>query len=345
MQMNDMNGGFDEPDFDGEDPGTGSANGEKPGKDRSMSERDRQSRDWMLTVPAEDHTQDEVRTLFEKIGTGAVFQHETGATTGYEHFQCFLQMKSPMRFSTLKNHLTDAGFGDAHIEPRHGSVEDCVAYCTKPDTRADDPVYVGEIDMKDRQGRRSDLIAFREQILDGVPVQQVLLDDTEAKAAHCTKWLNAFSEACARQEYGNKLRDVSVHYLYGAPGVGKTRYVYDRYPFEDVYRVTDYAHPFDEYDRHRVLVLDDYDSQLPWEQLLSYLDRYPVTLPARYHNHQACFDTVWIISNLPLTAQYPDITGARRLALLRRITDCTHMLADGTLVKEPLPGQREEVNR
>ncbi|KFI81889.1 hypothetical protein BPULL_1558 [Bifidobacterium pullorum] len=34
MQMNDMNGGFDEPDFDGEDPGTGSANGEKPGKDR-----------------------------------------------------------------------------------------------------------------------------------------------------------------------------------------------------------------------------------------------------------------------------------------------------------------------
>ena len=96
MQMNDMNGGFDEPDFDGEDPGTGSANGEKPGKDRSMSERDRQSRDWMLTVPAEDHTQDEVRTLFERISTGAVFQHETGATTGYEHFQCFLQMKSPM---------------------------------------------------------------------------------------------------------------------------------------------------------------------------------------------------------------------------------------------------------
>ena len=70
-----------------------------------------------------------------------------------------------------------------------------------------------------------------------------------------------------------------------------------------------------------------------------------MTLPARYHNHQACFDTVWIISNLPLTAQYPDITGARRLALLRRITDCTHMLADGTLMEEPLPGQREEVNR
>ena len=82
MQMNDMNGGFDEPDFDGEDQGTGSANDEKSGKDRLMSERDRQSRDWMLTVPAEDHTQDEVRTLFERIGTGSVLQHETGATTG-----------------------------------------------------------------------------------------------------------------------------------------------------------------------------------------------------------------------------------------------------------------------
>lgn len=341
--MNDIDNKFVEPYFDGEDSDVDSTHSEKPRKDGLV--RDQQSRDWMLTIPAADHMKDGITAFFKRIGTGAVFQHETGAVTGYEHFQCFLQMKSPMRFSTLKKHLTDAGFRDAHIEPRHGSVEDCVKYCTKTDTRADDPVYIGEIDMKDKQGRRSDLIGFRKQLLNGMTLQQILLSDTEAKAAHCTKWLRELNEAYAHQEHGNKLRDVKTHYLYGAPGVGKTRYIYDRYPFEDVYRVTDYAHPFDEYDRHRILVLDDYDSQLPWEQLLSYLDPYPVTLTARYHNHQACFDTVWIISNLPLSAQYPDITGERRLALLRRITDCSRMLPDGTLVAEPLPGRREERNR
>lgn len=315
--------------------------GSNNGSGVANTSRDKQSRDWMLTIRAAGHAENDVKTLFEKIGTGAVFQRETGKDTGYEHFQCFLQVKSPMRFSTLKNHLTAAGFKDAHIEPRQGSVADCVTYCTKSDTQAGSPVYVGKIEMKDQQGQRTDLIELREQILDGKSMQEVLLGDEDAKAAHCTRWLGELEAAYIHKEHGGKLRDLDVHYLYGSPGVGKTRYVYDHYPIEDIYRITDYKHPFDEYNRHKVLVLDEYDSQLPWEQLLCYLDRYPVTLPARYHNHQACFNTVWILSNLPLSLQYPDVVGERRLALLRRLTDCSRMTADGEMVKEPLPGRQE----
>ena len=102
----------------------------------SKGGHDTQSRDWMLTIRAEGHMENEIKALFEKIGAGAVFQRETGADTGYEHFQCFLQVKTPMRFSTLKNHLTNAGFRDAHIERRRKSVADCVAYCTKSETQA-----------------------------------------------------------------------------------------------------------------------------------------------------------------------------------------------------------------
>ena len=104
-----------------------------------------------------------------------------------------------MRFSTLKNHLTDAGFNDAHIEPRRKSVEDCVAYCTKTETRAGEPVFVGKINMKDKQGQRSDLIGLRKQILDGKPMREVLLGDSEAKAAHCTRWLGELEEAYVRK--------------------------------------------------------------------------------------------------------------------------------------------------
>ena len=338
--IDDEEEGIDDPDDPDCDDITDSP-GDTDDKSTDGKHKDSQSRDWMLTIRAEGHTEDDVKALFEKIGVGAVFQREIGGKTEYEHFQCFLQVKTPMRFSTLKNHLTDAGFGDAHIEPRRKTVEDCVNYCTKEETRAGEPIYVGKINMKDKQGQRSDLIGFREQILGGMSVQEVLLGDTEAKAAHCTRWLGELEAAYVRKEHGGKLRDLDVHYLYGAPGVGKTRYVYDQYPIEDIYRVTNYKHPFDEYNRHKVLVLDEYDSQLPWEQLLCYLDRYPVTLPARYHNHQACFTTVWIISNLPLSAQYPDIVGERRFALIRRLTDCSYMTPEGELIKEPLPGRQE----
>ena len=299
-----------------------------------------QSRDWMMTVRAEGHTEDEVRSLFERIGTGAVFQKEEGGETGYVHFQCFLQTASPMRWSTLKGHLTKAGFKDAHLEARKGSVADCVKYCTKQDTRIGEPVYVGDIRMKDGQGSRTDLGEMRAKILDGYSVDDVLLEDVESKAAKCTKWLNELAAARDRRAYGRQMRDLEVHYLWGAPGVGKTSYVYSRHPIEDIYRVTDYQHPFDEYDRQNVLVLDEYDSQFDWEKLLCYLDRYPLVLPARYHNHQACYTIVWLISNKPFAEQYPSISGERRFAFIRRLTDSSHMLAGGELVRESMPGQK-----
>lgn len=56
--------------------------------------------------------------------------------------------------------------------------------------------------------------------------------------------------------------------------------------------------------------------------MLDYLDGYPLALPARYANRQACFETVYIISNIDLREQYPNIQGtdpATWRAFLRRI--------------------------
>lgn len=295
---------------------------------------DRQSRDWMLTIRAEGHTDEEVRQLFERIGSGGVFQKEQGSKTGYPHYQAFLQTEVPMRWSSLKNRLSEAGFKDAHIEIRKGSVADCIKYCTKTETRIGDPVYVGQIKMKDKQGARSDLGGLREKILAGTSVADVLLQDEESRAARYTKWLSELATARDQREYGRRMRDVEVHYLWGAPGVGKTRYVYGLYPIEDIYRITDYRHPFDEYERQDVLVLDEFDSQFEWEKLLCYLDRYPLMLPARYRNHQACFTQVWLISNLPLDEQYPNVRGERRGALTRRIAEVLHMNDGGIIVDD-----------
>ena len=203
--IDDEEEGIDDPDDPDCDDITDSP-GDTDDKSTDGKHKDSQSRDWMLTIRAEGHTEDDVKALFEKIGVGAVFQREIGGKTEYEHFQCVLQVKTPMRFSTLKNHLTDAGFGDAHIEPRRKTVEDCVNYCTKEETRAGEPIYVGKINMKDKQGQRSDLIGFREQILGGMSVQEVLLGDTEAKAAHCTRcWASWRPHTSAKNTVANSV--------------------------------------------------------------------------------------------------------------------------------------------
>ncbi|WEV74033.1 hypothetical protein OZX74_00150 [Bifidobacterium sp. ESL0798] len=295
-------------------------------------DKNKQSRDWMLTIPAKEHRKDELAKFFKEIGKGAVFQKEEGGKTGYLHYQCFLQLESPMRWATLKSHLKKAGYDDAHIEPRAASVADCVNYCTKDETSVDEPVYIGDIKMNDHQGERTDLSDLRAQVLAGKSVNDVLLDDESSKAARYTKWLNELAAARDQREYGQKMRDVDVHYLWGAPGVGKTRYVYERYPIGDIYRVTDYRHPFDEYERQKILVLDEYDSQFEWEKLLVYLDRYPLMLPARYHNRQACYRTVWLLSNLPLDEQYIAVHGERRKALTRRIAESLHMVENGKII-------------
>lgn len=300
------------------------------------------ARDWMLTISAEKHTQQDVEELLDVLGT-YIFQQEEGGKTDYPHFQAFLQLQTPVRMETLKNKFKKAGFNDAHIEMRKGTVQDCVDYCSKEETRVDGPWRGGEIDLKDRQGSRSDLAELRQQIMDGATVSEVLLNDDACKAARYTRYLSELATARDRVKYGRQLRDITVHYLWGDPGVGKTKYIYGNNPIESIYRVTDYRHPWDEYEGQSVLVLDEFDSQFSWDQLLVFLDRYPVMLPARYNNHVACFTTVWIISNEPLSEQYPERTGEKRNALLRRISTNQRMLKGGELQEGELGTEHPEM--
>lgn len=52
------------------------------------------------------------------------------------------------------------------------------------------------------------------------------------------------------------------------------------------------------------------------------MDGYPINLPARYSQRVACYETVYIISNIDLTEQYPNIQAIEPetwRAFLRRI--------------------------
>ena len=120
-------------------------------------------------------------------------------------------------------------------------------------------------------------------------------------------------------DFMNKWRDLQVTYIFGKTGSGKTRSVMEKYGYSACYRVTDYKHPFDNYDGQDVLIFEEFRGSLKHGDMLVYLDGYPVLLPCRYFNRTACFTKVFIISNIPPDQQYPNIDEESRAAFYRRI--------------------------
>ena len=108
-------------------------------------------------------------------------------------------------------------------------------------------------------------------------------------------------------QFSKSWRDLTVTYIFGKTGSGKTRSVMDRYGYENCYRVTDYKHPFDTYDGQYVIIFEEFRGGLKHGDMLNYLDGYPLLLPCRYFNRQACYTKVFIITNVPPDSQYMNI--------------------------------------
>lgn len=127
----------------------------------------------------------------------------------------------------------------------------------------------------------------------------------------------------------NTWRSLNVTYLWGEPGAGKTRSVMEQYGYSNVFRVTNYdKHPFDGYKGQDVIVFEEFRSGIKIQEMLNYLDGYPVMLPCRYADRVACYTKVYLISNIPLESQYPNVqieSPETWAAFLRRIHNTVEM--------------------
>lgn len=119
----------------------------------------------------------------------------------------------------------------------------------------------------------------------------------------------------------------------GPTGVGKTRSVREGCGYANCYSVSDYKHPFDGYRGQAAILFDEFHNSLPLVNMLQYLDGYPLELPCRYANKQACYTEVYLVSNLPLERQYRALQDEKPetwAAFLRRINTVRIFAADGS---------------
>lgn len=301
--------------------------------------QDSQSRKWQITVnnPTDKGiTHEVIKNKLQEIKSIIYYclSDEIGLETGTPHTHVFLYC-SRLRFSTIKRM-----FPGAHIEQAYGSVEENRAYVQKSgkwadSDKADTSVPEtfeewGEMPEEPGSGYRTDIADIYGQIYNGASNAEIMARNPET-ARYIGK-MDKIRQEILEAEYKEKWRNLMVTYIFGPTATGKTRGVMEAHGYLSVYRVTDYSHPFDRYAQEPVLCMDEFRSSLLIGEMLDYLDGYPLALPARYANRQACYETVYIISNIDLKEQYPNIQGIEPetwWAFLRRIHRVIEYRKDG----------------
>lgn len=187
--------------------------------------------------------------------------------SGTQHWQGYIEFTKKVTLAHLKDILC---FEGAHWEPRRGTQSQAIAYCSKQDTRVEGPWTFGD---KKSQGKRSDLLAVKEDIDDGATVEQLWDNHFPQMVQHeagIQKYINTKS---IKRDFKTK-----VTVLMGPPGCGKTRYVMDKYPNAFFKNPTEW---WDGYQGQEVVVFDDFYGWMPYHEMLRIMDRYPHSVNAK----------------------------------------------------------------
>lgn len=273
-----------------------------------------------------DMSHDKIRSLLTGLKSCIyyIMCDEVGGKEKTYHTHIYVVFRSPVRFSTLKRR-----FPMAHIEKAMSTHANNRNYVKKegkwlntekgatslPNTLEEWGTCPPDTPSTDEL--MGELYTY---IKDGLSNYEIL--EQNATYIKDLDKIDRVRLTLKTEEFKKVWRNVDVTYIYGKTGLGKSRYVMETFGYENVFRITDYVHPWDTYQGQETIVLEEFNSSFPIQKLLNYLDGYPLKLEARYSDKTACFLKIFLISNLSLEEQYPNIRDEQRevwLAFIRRI--------------------------
>lgn len=264
------------------------------------------------------------------------YSEEVGAK-GTHHIQGFVWLKKKTTLAALKLLNPRASFrvarGTAEQNLHYVSkpVDGCECkHCVKARTeggyRVSGPFEYGR---KPAPGTKPKILVVREKIIAQVPEIELYEEDTFAEMVRYGNGLNKFRGLTIPPR--NFKTEVAV--LYGPTGTGKTRFIMENVPQDEVYwvaRSRDKASPwFTGYDpiKHKHVVFDEYYGWVGWDMFLRMLDRSP--LQVQVHGGMVQFRPlfIWITSNKHPREWYVkhiENTGAAYETLDRRFNVIRH---------------------
>lgn len=187
---------------------------------------------------------------------------EQGSEKGTIHLHAVIYYKNPRIWPKRF-------FPRAKIQVTKSFVAAC-RYVEKAATNIRGPYEFGK---PPEQGRRSDLENLAQGIASGEKTSSDIARDAPGAYVRYFRGLKELENTLFQTDRTEKPKVVWIH---GEAGVGKTKYVYDNHPLDEIY-VKDNTQWWDGYKngKHKVIIVDDFDGKWPFRDLLRFLDRYP----------------------------------------------------------------------
>lgn len=236
----------------------------------------------------------------------AIYGLEECPTTGRQHWQSYVEFKSPQRFAAVKKMYDD---DTLHIEPRQGTRDQAREYCMK------DGHYEEHGEWISGQGCRTDLTAVVDRLKSGVSIKDIMLEEPEL---YC-RYRNGLRDIAATITERNipAWRNLEVVVYSGPTDKGKTRQAMA----EATYKIEGVKLDWwQDYSGDKVICIDEYDNDLRITELLNILDGYKLRLNVKGSHTYANWDKVIITTNLTKDELHAKAKPAHRAALFRRIT-------------------------
>lgn len=231
-----------------------------------------------------------------------IWQYEIGESgtphfQGYVHFTRSKLMKSVKIFFEIDR---------MHLEPARGTLDENITYCSKnTDIGKDGKEFQARVDPnalpwefgdpnKCGQGVRNDL----EEIKNILDKEKSLLPVFEEHFSDACRYYKGFEKYMQVKLSTPRTWPMEVNVLYGGPGSGKSRYVYDKYGAVNIYTpiVTDTKIWWDNYKGQDVILFDDV-RKLPIAEILKICDRYPYIGEVKGSSVNLCSHIVYFTSN------------------------------------------------
>lgn len=261
------------------------------------------------------------------VETGRVrfmaYGQEVCPETGSLHYQAYMVCYKPTRWTQVDKWFGKEGH---YFKPMYGTLQQNEAYCSKEGSFT-------KLGDEPKQGERHDLIGFKIQIEKGRRVDEIAEDHGHFEAY--AKYNKAFDR------YENHLRKKKrleqgyappeTYLRVGAPGTGKSRYVYDRYPIGDIYVwEPDMGGFFDGYNGQPVILFEDVQKgQIPpLAKFKRLLDGYPVTLNIKGGSTVWTPKTIYITSNEMPACWYDYPNDSHYEAVMSRIKKAVRVFKD-----------------
>ena len=82
------------------------------------------------------------------------------------------------------------------------------------------------------------------------------------------------SQIIKEKEFRNTFRELEVEYWSGKTGSGKTKTIMERYGYENVFRITSYRYPFDNYRGQDVVIFEEFHNSLTIQEMLKLVSNF-----------------------------------------------------------------------